>query len=72
MLTAVNQVELPLQDYERFLDIQHRILTHDIDPETARYEMIEILKTHMDHIPETWETTEITLARTISTLNVTK
>lgn len=67
--TPVNQVELPLADYDKFLDLQRRVLTCDVDPETARYEMIELLRPYLDHTPEPWETTEISLQRTVSTLN---
>jgi hypothetical protein len=63
-LAPTGQVELPLDAYERFKDLQHRILTHNIDPEVARYELIELLSPHWDHLPEPWERIEVSLKPT--------
>lgn len=57
-------IELPAWAYERFLDLQDRILREDITTEMARYEAIEILSPFWDHEPEPWEATEIVLKRT--------
>ena len=64
----VNRIELPIKDYERFLDLQKRILASDVTPEMARFETIEILSPYWDHTPEPWEATEVVLKPIISNI----
>ena len=71
MANEVNIIELPIDDYERFKDLQRKILTYDIDPDIARYEMIEILSPHWTHVPEPWERTEVRLKKVISSIITT-
>jgi len=59
-----NTIELPLEAYERFKDLQHRVLTYEVDPEVARHEMIDLLSPYWDHLPEPWERTEVALRPT--------
>jgi hypothetical protein len=61
--TAV--IELPADAFDRWLDLQHRMLTEYYDPEAAKAEAIEILSPHWTHHPEPWERTEVVLKRTI-------
>jgi hypothetical protein len=63
-----NTVELPIYQYDLFCELQRKILTYEIEPEQARYEMIELIRPFMDHTPEPWEKTEIVLKKVISNL----
>jgi hypothetical protein len=60
---VTNRIELPLDAYERFKELHRQILCSEIDPDLARYEMIELLKTYWEHEPEPWEATEIVLKK---------
>lgn len=68
MQPRINQIQLPIEAYDAFMDLQARILSYDVDPETANFEAIEILKHHWDHQPEPWEQTEIVLKSTATSL----
>ena len=63
-----NLVELPLYQYDLFLELQRKILAYDIDPDQARVEMLDLVGPFMDHTPEPWERTEVVLKKSISTL----
>jgi hypothetical protein len=57
-----NLVEVPADVYERFLNLGEQIINMEIDPEIARFEIIALLSPYWDHIPESWEHTEVALA----------
>lgn len=63
MTSPTNRIELPVEVYERFLDLQHRILTCEIDHEAAGNEMRDLLSPYWTHQPQPWEATEIVLKR---------
>lgn len=67
-----NLVELPIYEYDLYLELQRKILTFDIEPEQARYEMIELIRPFMDHTPEPWERTEISLRKVVSNLTTSR
>lgn len=56
---------LPVDDYERAMDLQHRLLTYEIDAEAAEYEMHDILAPHVKHMPGRGDETVLLPQRTI-------
>lgn len=61
-------IALPAKDYERFLDLQQRIINYEIDPEMATYETIEILSPYWERRPEPWESTQVVLKKSIMSI----
>lgn len=60
---AYHRIELPASAYERVQVLQHQVLAHEIEPEEAHLEMIDIIAPYTNTIPEPGDQTDLILKR---------
>lgn len=66
-------ISVPANIYESILDLQHRVLAHDVEPDQARYEMTDLISPYCQRLPvEGEDTTEIVLQRAVMSFSKAK